>query len=158
GDWPYHRDRQSPELHPAGRRRERGRAPRAAQQEARHPHPGRRKHRAGGRRAGHLRPAGDDRGARPSRPCRRLARGTGFVTAADDRPIATASEIAGLKRRYLLRTISAAGVDIVFTGVFVIFADAWAYAPRSVAIGLFLLLGVNYLVCRRLFVPLEEYF
>lgn len=80
------------------------------------------------------------------------------MTAADDRPIATASEIAGLKRRYLLRTISAAGVDIVFTGVFVTFADAWAYAPRSMAIGLFLLLGVNYLVCRRLFVPLEEYF
>jgi class 3 adenylate cyclase len=79
------------------------------------------------------------------------------VTAAEDGPVATASEIAGLKRRYLLRTISAAGVDIVFTGVFVSFADAWAYAPRSLAIGLFLLLGVNYLVCRRLFVPLEEY-
>jgi HAMP domain-containing protein len=72
-------------------------------------------------------------------------------------PVATASEIGGLRRRYLLRTVSAAGVDIVFTGVFVAFADAWAYAPRSIAVGLFLLLGVNAMVCWRLFLPIEEY-
>lgn len=79
------------------------------------------------------------------------------MTVPQGGPIATASEIAGLRRRYLLRTVSAASVDIVFTIVFVVFADAWAYAPRSMAVGLFLLLGVNYLVCRRLFVPIEEY-
>lgn len=79
------------------------------------------------------------------------------MTAAEESPIATASEIAGLRRRYLLRTVSAAGIDIIFTAVFVTFADAWAYAPRSIAVGLFLLLGVNALICRRLFVPIEEY-
>lgn len=78
-----------------------------------------------------------------------------MTTAGDN--IATAAEIGALRRQYLLRAVSAAGVDIVFTTVFVAFADAWAYAPRSLAVGLFLLLGVNYLVCRSLFVPIEEY-
>ena len=80
------------------------------------------------------------------------------VTAAGDAPaIASPAEIAGLRRRYLLRTVSAAGVDIIFTSVFVVFANAWSYAPRSMAVGLFLLVGINYLVCRRLFDPIEEY-
>ena len=80
------------------------------------------------------------------------------MTAAEsDQPIATASEIGSLRRRYLLRAVSAAGVDIVFTGLFVAFSDAWAYAPRSIAVGLFLLLGVNALLNRRLFIPIEEY-
>lgn len=80
-----------------------------------------------------------------------------MTTAESGQPIATATEIGGLRRRYLLRTVSAAGVDVAFTCIFVAFADAWAYAPRSVAVGLFLLLGVNALVCWRLFVPIEEY-
>ena len=80
-----------------------------------------------------------------------------MTAAGNGQPVATASEIGSLRRRYLLRAVSAAGVDIVFTGVFVAFADAWAYAPRSIAVGLFLLLGVNALVCRRLFIPIEEY-
>jgi class 3 adenylate cyclase len=79
------------------------------------------------------------------------------TTAGHSTAIATAAEIGGLRRRYLLRAVSAAGVDIIFTTVFVAFADAWAYAPRSMAVGLFLLLGVNYLVCRPLFVAIEEY-
>jgi len=79
------------------------------------------------------------------------------TTPGDSTAIATAAEIGALRRRYLLRAVSAAGVDIIFTTVFVAFADAWAYAPRSIAIGLFLLLGVNALVCRRLFIPIEEY-
>jgi class 3 adenylate cyclase len=80
------------------------------------------------------------------------------VTAdREARPVATASEIARLRRRYLLRAVSAAGIDVVFTGVFVAFADAWTYAPRSIAVGLFLLLGINALVCRRLFIPIEDY-
>ena len=80
-----------------------------------------------------------------------------MTTPGDSTTIATAAEIGALRRRYLLRAVSAAGVDIIFTTVFVAFADAWAYAPRSIAIGLFLLLGVNALVCRRLFIPIEEY-
>ena len=80
-----------------------------------------------------------------------------MTTPGDSTTIANAAEIGALRRRYLLRAVSAAGVDIIFTTVFVAFADAWAYAPRSIAIGLFLLLGVNALVCRRLFIPIEEY-
>ncbi|WP_428683958.1 adenylate/guanylate cyclase domain-containing protein [Reyranella sp.] len=80
-----------------------------------------------------------------------------MTVAGNEQPIATASEIGSLRRRYLLRAVSAAGVDIVFTGLFVAFSDAWAYAPRSIAVGLFLLLGVNALVNRRLFIPIEEY-
>ncbi|WP_425066685.1 adenylate/guanylate cyclase domain-containing protein [Reyranella sp.] len=80
-----------------------------------------------------------------------------MTVAGNEQPIATATEIGSLRRRYLLRAVSAAGVDVAFTGIFVAFSDAWAYAPRSIAVGLFLLLGVNALVNRRLFVPIEEY-
>ncbi len=79
------------------------------------------------------------------------------MTRSGDPAIATPAEIASLRRRYLLRTVSAAGVDVIFTLVFVAFANAWSYAPRSISVGLFLLLGVNFLVCRRLLRPIELY-
>ena len=79
------------------------------------------------------------------------------MTAGEASPIASGAEIRRLRQRFLLRAVSAAGVDIVFTTVFVAFADAWAYAPRSMAVGLLLLLGMNYLLCRPLFLPIEEF-
>ncbi len=79
------------------------------------------------------------------------------MTAVPPAAIASAAEIRGLRRQFLLRAVSAAGVDIIFTTVFVAFAGAWAYAPRSIAVGLFLLGGVNYLACRRLLDPIDEF-
>ena len=72
-------------------------------------------------------------------------------------PIAPPGEIAAIRRRYLLMTVSAAGVDIAFNLVFVALQGAWAFAPRSVGISLVLLLGVNWFVATRLFAPIQRY-
>ena len=71
--------------------------------------------------------------------------------------LASPSDIAAIRRRYLLMTVSAAGVDIAFNLVFVALAGAWSFAPRSIGISLVLLLGVNYLVARRQFEPIQLY-
>lgn len=71
--------------------------------------------------------------------------------------LATAAERAAIRRRYLLMTVSAAGVDIAFNLTFVALQGAWAYAPRSVGISLVLLLGVNWFVATRLFAPIQRY-
>lgn len=71
--------------------------------------------------------------------------------------LATAAERGAIRRRYLLMTVSAAGVDIAFNLVFVALQGAWIFAPRSVGISLVLLLGVNYLVAIRLFAPIQRY-
>jgi class 3 adenylate cyclase len=71
--------------------------------------------------------------------------------------LATPAEIAAIRRRYLLMTVSAAGVDIAFNLIFVAMNSAWSFAPRSVGISLVLLLGVNYLVASRLFAPIQLY-
>ena len=70
---------------------------------------------------------------------------------------ATPAEIAAIRRRYLLMTLSAAGVDIVFNLIFVALAGAWSFVPRSIGISLILLVGVNYLVASRLFAPIALY-
>lgn len=71
--------------------------------------------------------------------------------------LATAAERAAIRRRYLLMTVSAAGVDIAFNLTFVALQGAWAYAPRSVGISLVLLLGVNWFAATRLFAPIQGY-
>jgi class 3 adenylate cyclase len=70
---------------------------------------------------------------------------------------ATLSEIATIRRRYLLMTVSAAAVDIAFNLVFIVMNGAWSFAPRSLGAGLILLGGVNYLLSSRLFAPIERY-
>jgi class 3 adenylate cyclase len=70
---------------------------------------------------------------------------------------ATPCEIATIRRRYLLLTVSAAAVDIAFNLVFIVMNGAWSFAPRSLGAGLILLGGVNYLLSSRLFAPIERY-
>ncbi len=71
--------------------------------------------------------------------------------------IAKPEEIAAIRRRYLLMALSAGVVDIAFNLIFITMNDAWSFAPRSVGISVVLLLGVNYLVARRLFEPIQRY-
>ena len=67
------------------------------------------------------------------------------------------SEISALRRRYLLMATSALPVDIAFTLVFIVMTGAWSFAPRSLGAAVVLLGGVNYLLARRLFAPIERY-
>ncbi len=67
------------------------------------------------------------------------------------------SDIGALRRRYLLMATSALPVDIAFTLVFIVMTGAWSFAPRSLGAAVILLGGVNYLLARRLFAPIERY-
>lgn len=67
------------------------------------------------------------------------------------------SEISALRRRYLLMATSALPVDIAFSLVFIVMTGAWSFAPRSLGASIVLLGGVNYLLARRLFAPIERY-
>src|SRR5918994_1897031 len=67
------------------------------------------------------------------------------------------SDISMLRRRYLLMATSALPVDIAFTLVFIVMTGAWSFAPRSLGAAIILLGGVNYLLARRLFAPIERY-
>jgi class 3 adenylate cyclase len=67
------------------------------------------------------------------------------------------SDISALRRRYLLMATSALPVDIAFTLVFIVMTGAWSFAPRSLGAAIILLGGVNYLLARRLFAPIERY-
>ena len=67
------------------------------------------------------------------------------------------SDIDALRRRYLLMATSALPVDIAFTLVFIVMTGAWSFAPRSLGAAVVLLGGVNYLLARRLFAPIERY-
>jgi class 3 adenylate cyclase len=69
----------------------------------------------------------------------------------------TTAEVAAIRRRYLLMATSAAAVDLAFSLVFLVMTGAWSFAPRSLGAGLVLLGGVNYLLSRRLFGPIERY-
>ena len=70
---------------------------------------------------------------------------------------ATQAEIAAIRRRYLLMTLSAAPVDLAFNTIFIAMANAWSYAPRSWAFALIFNVGVNYLVATRLFAPIQAF-
>ena len=67
------------------------------------------------------------------------------------------ADIDALRRRYLLMATSALPVDIAFTLVFIVMTGAWSFAPRSLGAAVILLGGVNYLLARRLFAPIERY-
>jgi class 3 adenylate cyclase len=67
------------------------------------------------------------------------------------------SDIDALRRRYLLMATSALPVDIAFSLVFIVMTGAWSFAPRSLGAAVILLGGVNYLLARRLFAPIERY-
>lgn len=62
-----------------------------------------------------------------------------------------------MRRRYLLAVISVLFVDVVFTMVFIVLSSAWSFVPRSLGASVVLLGGVNYLVARRLFAPIDEF-
>jgi class 3 adenylate cyclase len=70
---------------------------------------------------------------------------------------ATPQQIANLRRRYLLMAASPAGIDLVFTLVFLVLTDAWSFAPRSIGAGLFLLLGVNLFLSWRRYQPIQRF-
>jgi class 3 adenylate cyclase len=67
------------------------------------------------------------------------------------------AEIAAIRRRYLWMATSVAAIDVAFTLVFIVITGAWSFAPRSLGAGLVLLGGVNWLLSRRLFAPIERY-
>ncbi|MPZ31564.1 MAG: HAMP domain-containing protein [Rhodospirillales bacterium] len=69
----------------------------------------------------------------------------------------TPAEIAAIRRRYLLMATSVLPLDIAFTLVFIVMSGAWSFAPRSLGASLVLLGGVNYLLARRLFAPIDRY-
>src|SRR5688500_1980738 len=71
--------------------------------------------------------------------------------------LATAAENAAVRRRYLLMATSALPLDIAFTLVFIVTNGAWDFAPRSLGASVVLLGGVNYLLARRLFAPIDRY-
>ncbi|HZX88163.1 MAG TPA: adenylate/guanylate cyclase domain-containing protein [Reyranella sp.] len=70
---------------------------------------------------------------------------------------ATPTEIAAIRRRYLLMATSVVVIDIASALVFFVLYDAWSFAPRSLGGGLVLLLGANYVISSRLFAPIERY-
>ncbi len=70
---------------------------------------------------------------------------------------ATAAGIAAIRRRYILMALSCAAVDFVFTMIFIVLTGAWSFAPRSLGGGLLLLVGVNYLLARWLFAPIQAF-
>ncbi len=111
---------------------------------------------------GYLRTAGHDRRARPSRRRRRLSCRPSMRAARHERPVAsersaTAAGIAAIRRRYILMALSCAAVDFVFTMIFIVLTGAWSFAPRSLGGGLLLLVGVNYLLARWLFAPIQTF-
>ena len=66
-------------------------------------------------------------------------------------------DISTMRRRYLLMATSVLPVDIAFTLVFIVMSGAWSFAPRSLGASVILLGGINYLLARRLFAPIERY-
>src|SRR5262245_57924288 len=68
---------------------------------------------------------------------------------------ATQTEIAALRRRYLWMAVSVAFLDFAITLIFSAAASTWSNLWRSGGFGLVLMLGVNWLIARRLFEPVR---
>jgi class 3 adenylate cyclase len=66
-------------------------------------------------------------------------------------------DIAGLRRRYLLMTVSALAVDVAFTLVFIVMTGAWSFVPRSLGASVVLLGFMNWFLASRRFAPIERY-
>ncbi|MBM3646322.1 MAG: adenylate/guanylate cyclase domain-containing protein [Alphaproteobacteria bacterium] len=70
---------------------------------------------------------------------------------------ATPAEVTALRRRYLLMATSVAPIDAAITLVFMATSAAWSAAPVSLSMGLLLMLGVNFLLSRWLFQPIQDH-
>ncbi|HTE79969.1 MAG TPA: hypothetical protein VK634_04675, partial [Reyranella sp.] len=70
---------------------------------------------------------------------------------------ATATEIAALRRRYLLMATSIFALDLAITVIFMVLSDAWENAWRTVSAGVILLLAFNWAISSRLFAPIQDY-
>ncbi|SKA16718.1 Adenylate cyclase, class 3 [Enhydrobacter aerosaccus] len=70
---------------------------------------------------------------------------------------ATAAEIGVIRRRYFWMALSVAGLDILVAIIFIVVHDAWVAAPSSLAASLLVMGGLQYLLCRRLFAPIQRY-
>ncbi|MGQ0582625.1 MAG: adenylate/guanylate cyclase domain-containing protein [Reyranella sp.] len=70
---------------------------------------------------------------------------------------ATPAEIAAIRRRYLWMATSVFFLDFAITVIFMATTGSWASGWRQVGSGLLLLLGVNWLVARHLFEPIQRY-
>jgi len=70
---------------------------------------------------------------------------------------ATPAAIAAIRRRYLWMATSIFFLDLGITVIFLAANDAWANLWTSDAIGVVLLLGVNWLIARRLFEPIRRF-
>lgn len=70
---------------------------------------------------------------------------------------ATSTEIAAIRRRYLWMATSVFFLDFAVILIFMAASGAWLNAWRSAGIGAVLLLGVNWLVVRHLFEPVQHY-
>ena len=58
-------------------------------------------------------------------------------------------DIANLRRRYLLMTVSTLAIDIAFTLVFIVMTGAWSFVPRSLGASVVLLGLVNWYLARQ---------
>jgi class 3 adenylate cyclase len=70
---------------------------------------------------------------------------------------ATAAEIAALRRRYLWMATSIFFLDLAITVIFMLMSGAWGNAWRTISVGVILLLGLNWMISRRLFAPITDY-
>ena len=71
--------------------------------------------------------------------------------------LATADEIASMRRRYLWMATSVFFLDLAITVIFIATADSWRNLWRSAGIGVPLLLIPNWLIARWLFEPIRRY-
>jgi class 3 adenylate cyclase len=70
---------------------------------------------------------------------------------------ATPQEIAAMRRRYLWMAVSVYFIDLIITLIFTATNDSWNNFWRSGGIAVILLLGVNWLIARRLFEPIRRF-
>ena len=70
---------------------------------------------------------------------------------------ATATEITGLRRRYLLMATSIFALDLAITLVYSALTGVWANAWRTIGAGAILLLVFNWTISSRLFAPIKDY-
>lgn len=70
---------------------------------------------------------------------------------------ATATEIAALRRRYLLMATSIFALDLAITVLFMVLSGVWGNAWRTVGIGVLLLLTFNWTISSRLFAPIQDF-